>query len=1513
MNGSADNAVVSHPDVSMAACAFPEGSADAASLDARLRHYARTRGDATALIVEHADGTLSLTYAELDAAARGLAAVLRARLSPGARALLMLDNDQHYAVAFFGCLYAGMIAVPAFPPDPAREQELRRLQVIARDCEAGCVLTTANVAAVLADALAWFDGVPLLAIDGPDGSAAFDATEEPGSDPGRIAFLQYTSGSTADPKGVMVSHANLMANEQAMHEGMGTRVSDVCVSWLPLYHDMGLIGGLLQGLYLGTRVVLMSPKYFLERPLRWLQAISRHGGSFSGGPDFAYRLCVERIRPDQLRGLDLSSWRIAFSGAEPVNPDTLAAFARLCAEARLAAAALYPCYGLAEATLFVSGGEAAKPPICTVFDEAALAAGRARPAAQGRRLVACGRPAPRHRVAIVDPESLRPMPDGRQGEIWASGPSIAQGYWANRAATERSLATRDGERWLRTGDLGFLHDGELYVNGRLKDLIIVRGRNLYPQDIEAVVEAEVPQARKGRVAAFAVETPDGEGIGLAVEIAPLQRKHHTPGHLARALGRAVALACGEPLSVAVLLEPGTLPKTSSGKLQRAATRAGWRNGTLRAYAIREHGRFVRGEAGDAAAMPPRDGTEAALAAIWSEALGCVVDDRMARFFELGGSSLSAVRVAAGIRMRWRVAASMRDVFTYPVLAECAAHIDAMNASRAADGMDGAMDAMESADPAAQGVLAPVQRRLWLLDRMAADDDARARYNLGVAFYLDGELDAGRVQAAIQAIVARHAVLRTTYPDDEDGNPLACVASELRIDVPVIDVAGQGDGLVGTDDAVARMAAGYAQEPFDLSAGPLLRARLLRLAADRHLLLLVVHHIVFDGWSAGVFVDEFSAHYAGRESAPPRLQYADYARAGARAEARGAWSRSLDYWRENLAHAPALSSPAAGRDAGERAGNHAANAATFRQTVPGSLARRLSDLARRHEATLFQALMTVFLMTLHRHAGQDDIVVGTDTAGREDPALSPLIGFFVNLLPIRSRALDGAPFPAWLARVRATLLDALEHQAVPFDRIVDTVGAARDRVRNPLVQVLFVMQNTLRLSLDLPGIAARPLPLPASHARFELAVFVHEQARELEIEWTYDTALFAPAAVERMAAIWAEVLHQIAADDGRSWSATDIPPLSEFAMTATTATASMPSVAPASSRRAKLDRLSARRTGPLGRPAQAPIRMAPLTADRPFPLVIQATDPDLDPVAWAAAQRAQIESLLERHGGILFRDFALRTPQQFEAFAEAIEPSLYGGYGDLPKKEGGRNTYRSTPYPEKQMILYHNESAHLERWPRKQLFFCELPARVGGATPIVDCREMLRRLPVDIVQAFERRGLLYVRTFTERLDVSWQHFFGTDDRQAVEATLRRAGTEFRWLDDNTLQTRTRCPAVIAHPHTGERAFFNQVQLHHIHCLEPEVRADLLSIAGIERMPRQVYFGDGGSIPASMMDIVGRTYEACAVRFEWVQGDVVMLDNMLAAHARDPYEEPRKVVVAMGAMFERAALASAPDRG
>jgi acyl-CoA synthetase (AMP-forming)/AMP-acid ligase II len=524
----------------------------------------------------------SWTYGQLHEHACALAGALRLRADAGQRAFLLYPNGPAYVQALLGCLYAGIVAVPAFPPRSLGAQHIERIVSIARDAQPSLLLTEQMLVQPL-DALRQtvpaLRDIELLATDRAlDGGRP--ATPSLGQGGERLALLQYTSGSTATPKGVMLTHANLMANQRAIEHAFGMREDDVVVSWLPLFHDMGLIGTLLQPLYQGATAVLFSPQQFMERPERWLEAVSRFRGTVSGAPDFAYRMCVNRADPGQIGRLDLRSWRLAFCGAEPVRHETLRAFADTYAAAGFDRAALYPCYGLAEATLLVTGGQRGGGVHAQGFDAQGLAERRALAVEGGRCLVGCGQVQPGHQVLIADPESGEPLPTGQVGEIWASGPSIAQGYWQNPEATQQTFARRGERTYLRTGDLGFEHGGELFVAGREKDVIIVRGQNIYPQDIERSVEEGVSVLRKGRIAAFSVEIDGREGIGVAAEVSPRVQRLIEPDAVCRAICERVAQAHGESPSLVLLLEAGVLPITSSGKLQRAATRAGWQKGSL---------------------------------------------------------------------------------------------------------------------------------------------------------------------------------------------------------------------------------------------------------------------------------------------------------------------------------------------------------------------------------------------------------------------------------------------------------------------------------------------------------------------------------------------------------------------------------------------------------------------------------------------------------------------------------------------------------------------------------------------------------------------------------------------------------------------------------------------------------------------------------------------------------------------------------------------------------------------
>jgi acyl-CoA synthetase (AMP-forming)/AMP-acid ligase II len=563
-----------------------------------------------------------LTYAELDRQARAIGARLQDLKMQGERALLLYPPGLEYIAAFFGALYAEAVAVPTYPPDVMRmERTLPRFLGIVNDARPAVVLTTASILAMIPYLLEGYPAlkeIQWLATD----EISSDVTAEwqrPDVRPDTLAFLQYTSGSTAEPKGVMLSHGNLMYNSAMIRAALGTSPDTRGMLWLPFYHDMGLIGGILQPIYCGATITLMSPLHFLQRPLRWLQAISRTRATHSGGPNFAYDLCVRKVTPEQRATLDLSCWKVAFNGAEPVRHQTLERFAETFAPCGFRREAFLPCYGLAEATLLVSGGSKGEStahvsghPVYYTVQTSALAQGRVTAASAGDRdaqtLVSSGHTWLDQKIVIVDPESLTMCPPERVGEIWVSGPNVAGGYWNQAPATERTFQARTADTgegpFLRTGDLGFLKvedprhgvadprqgKGELFVTGRLKDLIIVDGLNHYPQDIELTVEQSHPALRPGCSAAFSIEVNGEERLVVAAEVAradAIQRitiQGHGEERMGEAIIKAIRGAVSEQHDLrvhkVVLLKAGTIPKTSSGKIQRHACRVGFLAGTL---------------------------------------------------------------------------------------------------------------------------------------------------------------------------------------------------------------------------------------------------------------------------------------------------------------------------------------------------------------------------------------------------------------------------------------------------------------------------------------------------------------------------------------------------------------------------------------------------------------------------------------------------------------------------------------------------------------------------------------------------------------------------------------------------------------------------------------------------------------------------------------------------------------------------------------------------------------------
>ncbi|MFL5653802.1 MAG: AMP-binding protein, partial [Ktedonobacteraceae bacterium] len=537
------------------------------------------------------DGELEgdcLTYQDLDRRARAIGALLQQYVVPGQRALLVYPPGIEFITAFFGCLYSGIIAVPTYPPQTRTRRSLTKLRAIVNDVQPVVALTSSSISTTVENLFAQVPELQttrLVATDHvPDNLA--EIWQDPGVGSDTLAFFQYTSGSTGMPKGVMLTHGNLVHNLALIHRSFKSDSNTHGIIWLPLYHDMGLIGGILGACYCGGQSTVMPPAAFLQRPIRWLQAISNTRATTSGGPDFAYDLCVRKITAEQKAGLDLSSWDIAFNGAEPIRQETLERFTEAFAPCGFRREALYSCYGLAEGTLLVSSSQKATIPVVRIFQSAPLEQNQvvmAEAESVGenggtRTLVSCGQPVSGQKVVIVNPESLSLCLPDQVGEVWVAGPSIAQGYWQKPEETERTfrgyLADTGEGPFLHTGDLGFLQDGELFITGRLKDLIIIRGRNHYPQDIELTVEQSHPALRPGCGVAFSVDVLNEERLVIVQEVERQYRKLNV-GEVVETIRHAVAEEHELQVYAVVLIKTGSIPKTSSGKRQRRACREGF--------------------------------------------------------------------------------------------------------------------------------------------------------------------------------------------------------------------------------------------------------------------------------------------------------------------------------------------------------------------------------------------------------------------------------------------------------------------------------------------------------------------------------------------------------------------------------------------------------------------------------------------------------------------------------------------------------------------------------------------------------------------------------------------------------------------------------------------------------------------------------------------------------------------------------------------------------------------------
>ncbi len=1115
-----------------------------------LQYRASKTPDRTAFIfLEDGESeTARITYADLHQRARAIGAWLQLHKAAGERVLLLYPSGLDYIAGLFGCMYAGAIAVPAYPP--RHNRTLDRLEGIIHDAQPAFALTTKEIRSKMESVDV--DSTKARAMEIVDADRIDKSFAEfwfhPFLSERSLAFLQYTSGSTATPKGVMLTHANLLFNERLIQKMFQQTEKSIVVGWLPLYHDMGLIGSVLQPIYNGSSCILMPPTAFLQQPVRWLQTISRYQATTSGGPNFAYELCARKIDEEQKATLDLSTWSVAFNGAEPIRAESIEHFTTAFGACGFSAKAFRPCYGLAEATLIVSGQKKPGPPLVKRVEADALTSDRVVQATDAtqhaRPLIGCGH-ALGQELIIVNPETMMRCAASKVGEIWLAGRGVAQGYWNNQGETKAVfrayLANGDGP-YLRTGDLGFKCKNELFITGRLKDLIIIRGVNHYPQDIEHTVQRAHENLMNHRGAAFSMEVDGEEQLAVVNEVRP--RRQTDFDELVRAIRHAVAREHSVNVSMVALVKPGAVPVTTSGKIQRRACRQALLANSLEALKVWQESAAQVDEV-SLLAGPPWDATaiqswlQLQIASRLRIRTGEVFTDRP--LAEYGLDSLVAVEIKHSIEKVLGVQMPLTSFLHETTIQDLAAQAIARLANYGPAGSALTHTDASNADaPLSQG-----QRSLWFMQQLAPESTA---YSIVSALRIVSDVDTGALRRAFQLLTDRHAILRTTFPVVAD-EPVQHISDRAEVCFEELDAtswsASEVDQYLDTE----------VHRPFNLETGPLLRIKLLKRDAREHVLLIAAHHIIADLWSLAILLQELGDAYTGVSLPALNFNYADYVRWQDEMLASAEGDRLWSYWQRQLAgELPVLELPTDR----PRPLVQTYRGSSLSFEIDAALTHELKQLGQENGATLYMTLLAAFQVLLHRYTNQDQFAIGSLTTGRSLEGLSRLVGYFVNPVVVRA-SLSGSPgFETLLGQVRETVLSAFEHQDYPFATLVERVAPVRDARVSPLFQTMFVLQKAPVLNdeglaalavgragarMEVGGLTLESLALNQRIAQFDLTLSATEVGGALVSSLQYNTDLFDERTISRLVKNFESLLEEIVADPSRSIAG--LPLLSEI--------------------------------------------------------------------------------------------------------------------------------------------------------------------------------------------------------------------------------------------------------------------------------------------------------------------------------------------------------------------------------
>ncbi len=1077
----------------------------------------------------------SRTYQELYNRAHCIATHILSRVNPGDRVVLLYPSGLDFIDAFFGCILAGVVAVPSVVPGSKRH--IGRLAHTILDSGSTLFLTTERIYQKSKD---WFSGssggnIPWLSTDTLD--RVIDDVFFPEITKDTLVFLQYTSGSTGTPKGVMVDHSNMIHNSRLIQRCFNHTRRSVGVGWLPIYHDMGLIGNVLQPFYVGFEVILMPPTAFVQKPLRWLRAISRYKATSSGGPNFAYDLCVNKIPKEELSDLDLSSWQVAFNGAEPIHCSTLDRFSDYFTRCGFRDTSFLPCYGMAETTLIVSGVLHHSVPnrlsVCTTAFEQGFIKPEAVPAVRSstKKLISNGAVLDGLSVKIVNPTTLVVCQDDEIGELWVMGPSVAKGYWNNSKATEASFGAyihaQDGQKegpYLRTGDLGFLYQGEVYVSGRLKELLIINGANHYPQDIEHTVQLSDRALQPHGGGAFTIEDKGSPKLVVVQEVKRSHLKELNSSKVITAIQQAVMMNHQLALHSIILVSPGRVPKTSSGKIRRLALQKfyiakelkgvllDWSKATLPS----EKNPSLVSDSQDAVMLSP---TRAWLQIALSQVLQVDFSELTAQssFASLGMDSLTAINLSGKINTQFGIDCDATVLFEYATIEAVAGYIDTAIQAKDAPARNNTISSLQSySNPQEHYPVSYTQEALWLTDQL----EGSFGYHIFRVLHSKTTPNVALLQKAMDTLLDRHPVLRTVIKEKE-GLLSQKIIPDTLFTVDTVTVSNADD----LNECLYQ----HIYRPFDLSGDILIRITVSN-TPKRYYLAFVFHHIACDGLSEATLLNEFMSIYTGLSQGNPvvfsplPLQYSDYALWQRSDEQQQQIAASLPFWKNHLDGVSPLQLP---YDL-VRSDDSLYTGGEYRFEIKDNLTDQLLDFSKSYEATVFMVMLSAFKVLMYRYSGQQDICVGVPSANRTDPALKDMVGMFVNTLPIRTVMDPDQNTLDLVAKIKSATLAGYKHQHVPFKEMVSAVLPERQQGINPIFQVSFGAHNTPEVEISLDRESWRPYPLPPQYALFDVSCTVDQQKDGISITIHYRSDRFSKAMIQRMAGHYQELLQVMVA-------------------------------------------------------------------------------------------------------------------------------------------------------------------------------------------------------------------------------------------------------------------------------------------------------------------------------------------------------------------------------------------------